>query len=144
MPSPKAGWEQPRRELLDNLLILGRRHLEYVLREFVEHYEEARPHQGLGQRTPRQRAPIRASETGPVLRRDVWAACFTSTCARRPDTPDFTSRTPHGPPSARLPPLAINGSTAVCLVVEIAENRGLLSYLNSHNALLCRHHNPIV
>jgi putative transposase len=59
-----------RREVLDHLLIFGRRHLEYVLREFVEHYEEARPHQSLGQRTPRQRAPIQASETGPVLRRD--------------------------------------------------------------------------
>jgi putative transposase len=59
-----------RRELLDHLLIFGRRHLEYVLREFIEHYEEARPHQGLGQRRPRQREPTAASETGPVLRRD--------------------------------------------------------------------------
>ena len=57
-------------ELLDHLLILGRRHIEYILREVVEHYEEARPHQGLGQRMPRQRAPIQASETGPVLRRN--------------------------------------------------------------------------
>src|SRR5215471_15345082 len=37
---------------------------------FVEHLEEARLHRGLGQRTPQQQAPIRASETGPVLRRD--------------------------------------------------------------------------
>ena len=59
-----------RRELLDHLLIFGRRHLECVLREFIEHYEEARPHQGLGQRRPRQQAPTAASETGPVLRRD--------------------------------------------------------------------------
>jgi putative transposase len=43
---------------------------ENLLREFIEHYEEARPHQGLGQRTPRQREPTAASETGPVLRRD--------------------------------------------------------------------------
>src|SRR5262249_1333937 len=28
-----------RRECLDHLLILGRRHLEYVLQEFVEHYQ---------------------------------------------------------------------------------------------------------
>ena len=41
-----------RRELLDHLLIFGCRHLEYVLREFVKHYEQARPHQGLGQRVP--------------------------------------------------------------------------------------------
>jgi putative transposase len=36
-----------RRECLDHLLIFGRRHLETVLAEFVEHYHEARPHQGL-------------------------------------------------------------------------------------------------
>jgi hypothetical protein len=41
-----------RRECLDHLLIVSRRHLEYVLKEFVEHYQEARPHQGLDQRTP--------------------------------------------------------------------------------------------
>ena len=41
-----------RREVLDHVLIFGRRHLEYVLSEFVEHYQQARPHQGLGQRTP--------------------------------------------------------------------------------------------
>ena len=37
---------------MDQLLIVGRRQLEYVLGEFVEHYQHARPHQGLGQRTP--------------------------------------------------------------------------------------------
>ena len=41
-----------RRECLDHLLLLGRPYLEYVLSEFVEHYHGARPHQGLGQRTP--------------------------------------------------------------------------------------------
>ena len=59
-----------RREVLDHLLIFGCRHLEYVLREFVKHYEQARPHQGLGQRIPRHTEPTRASETGVVLRHD--------------------------------------------------------------------------
>jgi transposase InsO family protein len=59
-----------RREVLDHLLIFGCRHLEHVLREFIEHYEEARPHQGLGQRIPRQREPPGPSEAGPVQRRD--------------------------------------------------------------------------
>jgi tetratricopeptide (TPR) repeat protein len=59
-----------RREALDDLLIFGCHHLKHVLREFVEHYEEARPHQGLGQRTPRHREPIAASAVGPVQRRD--------------------------------------------------------------------------
>jgi integrase-like protein len=36
--------------VLDHLLIFDRRHLERVMEEFVEHYQEARPHQGLGQR----------------------------------------------------------------------------------------------
>jgi hypothetical protein len=34
---------------LDHLLIFGSRHLEDVLQEVIEHYEVARPHQGLGQ-----------------------------------------------------------------------------------------------
>src|SRR5262249_50192369 len=46
-----------RRELLDHLLIFGRRHLGYVLREFVKRYYEARSHQGLGQRVPRHSEP---------------------------------------------------------------------------------------
>jgi putative transposase len=41
-----------RREVLDHLLIFGRRHLEAVLKEFLVHYHYARPHQGLGQRPP--------------------------------------------------------------------------------------------
>jgi putative transposase len=32
-----------RREVLDHVLIFGRRHLERVLIEFIEHYHEARP-----------------------------------------------------------------------------------------------------
>jgi transposase InsO family protein len=41
-----------RRELLDRALILGERHLRSVLTEYQAHYNTARPHQGLGQRTP--------------------------------------------------------------------------------------------
>ncbi|MGH2667600.1 MAG: integrase core domain-containing protein, partial [bacterium] len=36
-----------RRECLDHVLVWGRRHLERVLRDFVEHYNAARPHRGL-------------------------------------------------------------------------------------------------
>jgi putative transposase len=60
-----------RRELLDHLLIFGQRHLEHVLREFIEHYHEERPHQGIEQRVPRPREPVGVIvEGGPVLRRD--------------------------------------------------------------------------
>ena len=41
-----------RRELLDRILILGERHLELVLREYLAHYNTARPHQGIGQSEP--------------------------------------------------------------------------------------------
>ena len=39
-------------ECLDWLLIRGERHLERVLREFVEHYNSARPHRGIDLEVP--------------------------------------------------------------------------------------------
>jgi transposase InsO family protein len=41
-----------REECLDHLLIVNERHLHRVVREYVQFYNEARPHQGLEQRTP--------------------------------------------------------------------------------------------
>jgi putative transposase len=41
-----------RRELLDRMLILGRRHLETVLTGYVAHYNRHRPHRALGQAPP--------------------------------------------------------------------------------------------
>ena len=41
-----------RRELLDRTLIWNQRHLERLLREYVEHYNTHRPHRSLGQRPP--------------------------------------------------------------------------------------------
>jgi putative transposase len=58
-----------RRECLDWLLILGRRHLGAVLREFVEHYNAARPPRALDLRPPLARErPVHV--TGEVVRRD--------------------------------------------------------------------------
>ena len=54
-----------RRECLDRTLILGRRHLEAVLAEYVEHDNAHRPHRYL-----RQRAPS-ALDTAPALVGDV-------------------------------------------------------------------------
>jgi putative transposase len=45
-----------RREYLDRLLILGRRHLERVLPAYVQHDNEHRPHRSLGQQSPRAHA----------------------------------------------------------------------------------------
>jgi hypothetical protein len=58
-----------RRECLDWLLIVGRGHLERVLREYVEHDNAARPHQALGLRAPlaRRRLP---GPTGQIVRHD--------------------------------------------------------------------------
>jgi putative transposase len=41
-----------RRECLDRLLILGRRHVEHVVTGYTLHYNEHRPHRSLGQRPP--------------------------------------------------------------------------------------------
>ena len=41
-----------RRECLDRILVLGRRHLEVVLAEYVEHYNRHRPHRSLDQHSP--------------------------------------------------------------------------------------------
>jgi transposase InsO family protein len=42
-------------ECLDWMLVLGRRHLERVLRTYTAHYNEARPHRGLDLKTPEPR-----------------------------------------------------------------------------------------
>jgi len=54
-----------RRECLDRMLILGRRHLEAVLTEYVEHYNAHRPHRSLDQREPS------ALDTPPALIGDI-------------------------------------------------------------------------
>jgi hypothetical protein len=60
-----------RRECLDHLLIFGGRHLERVLTELIEHYHQARPHQGLEQRLPCPPPdPVSLTDASPVERRD--------------------------------------------------------------------------
>jgi putative transposase len=46
-----------RRELLDRMLLLGRRHLEIALLGYVAHYHQHRPHQALGQAPPQGAVP---------------------------------------------------------------------------------------
>jgi putative transposase len=59
-----------REECLDWLLIAGRRHLERVLRHYVEYYNRERPHRGLGLSPPQPDANSRALSTSAVERRD--------------------------------------------------------------------------
>ena len=58
-----------RRECLDHLLIVNEAHLRHVLRTYVAHYNQARPHQGLEQRTPLP--PTEQAARGPIRRRDL-------------------------------------------------------------------------
>jgi putative transposase len=51
-----------RTECLDWTLVLGRRHLERVLRAYVEHYNRGRPHRGLQLATPQPRHPPEDAE----------------------------------------------------------------------------------
>jgi putative transposase len=44
-----------RTECLDWILVRSRRHLERVLRDYIEHYVRARPHRGLDLKTPESR-----------------------------------------------------------------------------------------
>ncbi len=57
-----------RRECLDRMLILGRRHLVAVLGEFVGHYNTHRPHRSLSQTAPCPQAPAEGRSTAPVGR----------------------------------------------------------------------------
>ena len=41
-----------RREMLDHVILLGDRHLDSLVREYKVYFNEARPHQGIGQRIP--------------------------------------------------------------------------------------------
>jgi transposase InsO family protein len=63
-----------RTECLDWLLIVGRRHLEQVLRIYIQHYNQHRPHRALELEPPNPSAgPTRLGEArrAPVRRRDL-------------------------------------------------------------------------
>jgi putative transposase len=57
-----------RSECLDRLLILNEVHLRRVMKQYIDHYNRARPHQGIEQRCP---IPIeRVRRDGVVRRQD--------------------------------------------------------------------------
>jgi len=58
-----------RTECLDWLLIVGRRHLEHVLRIYIQHYNRERPHLGLALQPP-EPLQLKQPPTGHVRRRD--------------------------------------------------------------------------
>ena len=44
-------------ECLDHFMVFGEEHLKYLIDEYVVHYNEERPHQGLGNRRPTEAEP---------------------------------------------------------------------------------------
>jgi putative transposase len=59
-----------RAECLDWLLIVGRRHLEFVLRIYIAHYNRERPHRALELQTPEPPIVIRRTHIGSIERHD--------------------------------------------------------------------------
>jgi putative transposase len=59
-----------RGECLDSLLILGRRHLERVLRVYTAHYNRERPHRGLALLSPESANASGQPTAGKIERRD--------------------------------------------------------------------------
>jgi transposase len=59
-----------RRECLDHLLILGRRHLQGLLGEFAGHYNAERPHRGLRLARPSPPTSLSSLSSGAIRRRD--------------------------------------------------------------------------
>ena len=58
-----------REECLDKLLVINQSHLRRVMREYIAHYNQQRPHQGIDQRSP---IPFPTSETvGEIHHRNV-------------------------------------------------------------------------
>lgn len=58
-----------RRELLDRMLIVNRRHLEAVLAQYVAHFNHHRPHRALHQAAPLRALPAPVSRPSLHLRR---------------------------------------------------------------------------
>src|SRR6266536_5100619 len=66
-----------RRELLDRMLIMGRRHLQRVLSVYVAHYNEHRPHRALGQASPlRVASPAAPAADMRIVRVDRLGGLF--------------------------------------------------------------------
>jgi transposase InsO family protein len=62
-----------RSECLDRVMVLSARHLEHLLSVYVKHYNEERPHRGLGLRPPGGLPTLRVlgSEPSEIKRRDL-------------------------------------------------------------------------
>jgi transposase InsO family protein len=77
-----------RRDLLDHVIVLNRKHLRRLLNDYVRYYHEDRTHLGLGKDTPvveLQRHPLRVATRLSLCRDSV--VCITATQSRpKPST----------------------------------------------------------
>jgi transposase InsO family protein len=88
-----------RREVLDHLLIFSARHLEAVIKDFLVHYHQARPHQGLDQRCP---DPVPAAIPLPVVSKiaaTTGSEVYSTSTPGPPDRVDGDGFTPHPEPA---------------------------------------------
>jgi hypothetical protein len=110
-----------RGECLDWLLIMNRRHLQRVLRVFVDHYNTHRPHRSLNLAPPdpsEQKLRVVRPPTTAVERRDRSAASFSNTTS--PHETEFAH--PSGR-SARRPSSSPGASWSLRCVVCAASTR---------------------
>jgi putative transposase len=73
-PTRSVGLAPSRAECMDWPLIVGRSHLERVLRVYVRHYNQHRPHRALGLQAPDQSTDLIAvgeDRSGRLHRRDL-------------------------------------------------------------------------
>lgn len=77
--APRSPWQNGycervigtiRRECLDHVIVLGERHLQRVLKEFLVYYHGSRTHLGLEKDAPNPRA-VEVLSTGPVVGKSV-------------------------------------------------------------------------
>jgi putative transposase len=64
-----------RREMLDHVLVLDEDHPRRLVREYRQYFNEARPHQGIGQRAPGGQA-LAADVTKPIVATPVLGGLY--------------------------------------------------------------------
>jgi hypothetical protein len=71
-----------RRELLDHVLLVDDLHLASLVRQYARHFNESRPHQGLGQRVPA--SPVTAIDPSkPIVVKSVLGGLHVDYRRRR-------------------------------------------------------------
>jgi transposase len=99
-----------RRELLDRILILNQPHLRAVLTEYQEHYNTARPHQGISQRVPDGDPTRHVTAAHPatckIRRKRAYRAYFAAGDVRY----GSVKRAPPGPSARGCPGQGLRGT----------------------------------